>query len=350
MFGSVNLKKSHITMGVGAFLGSFAAVGTVLVAGGCGSGGNLIAMVNREAITIDDYYKFLELKPDVRVRTENGSAVLPVEGALGFQALQDLIGQRLTVQLAKDEGVMPTEADIIKELDFQKKLDPTFVTRLTQRGLTLDTIKQSLTVDLAQERLLTKDIEVTMDEVERHIKRNQKSFIEPAKADVSWILVRSPQVKRHVDRELASGQSFTAVALRYSEAPNNREWNAKIRDPRMGPPAINSLPPDIQQAINRVQAPGQTEWITLVDGEAKLYVHTKQAERPVVMDDLKKEALRRMLARQKGAQARDIQKHILEKLKASEIQIMRPSYQEPWKQAYEEFTLQDRLRDRTGAE
>ena len=352
MSGGISLKNNVWGVGIGAFLGTFAAVAVIASVGGCGKGGDTVAVVNGEPITLEEFYKYLQIKPEVRVQAANGQvATLPVDPSsnIGFQAMQDLIGQKIALQLAKDEGVYPSDADVVKELEFQKKLQPNFVQRLTGRGLTLQAVKDSLTIDLAQERLLTKGIKVTTADVETYIKKNPAQFIEPAKADVSWIVVRDESDKKKVDRDLGAGQSFTAVALRYSEAPNARAFNAKLQNPRAGDPAINSLPAPIRDAVNKIGDQGASDWIRMIDGWAKIYVHRKTPARPVVMDDLRKEYLQRFIAKQRGGQARDLQKQILDKLKGSKVDVTAKMYQESWKNQFDQFKLQTKLEAATGA-
>jgi parvulin-like peptidyl-prolyl isomerase len=323
----------------------------IAAVGGCGKGEDTVAVVNGEPITMEEFYKYLQVKPEVRVQAANGQvATLPVDPSsnVGFQAMQDLIGQKIALQLAKDEGVYPSDAEVVKELEFQKKLQPNFVARLTSRGLTLNAVKESLTIDLAQERLLTKDIKVTTADVENYIKKNPAQFIEPAKADVSWIVVRDEADKKKVDRELGSGQSFNAVALRYSEAPTAKAYNGKLQNPRLGDPAINQMPAPIREAVNNIKEQGASDWIRMIDGWTKIYVHRKTASRPVVMDDLRKEYLRRFIAKQRGAQARDLQNQILGKLKESKVDVTAKMYQEPWKQQFDQFKLQTKLEAATG--
>lgn len=349
MFGGTHLNKQLFGVTLGA-VGGFAACWLMVGMSGCGKGSDVIAVVNGEAITVEDYYKYLEFKPDVRVVTDSGVASLPPEGTLGFQALQDLIGQRVTMQLAQDKKIYPTEADINKELEFKKKLNPNYLNGLSQRGYTFEMIRQSLTLDLIRERLLTQNIKVTTADVDAYVKANPKEFIEPKRAEISWVLVQDAQTKKRVDQELAGGQSFTQVALRYSASPDAKANNARLIDKNTGgPPAVSALPRNVQEAIANFKGGETTDWIPLVDGYAKFYVSKVMPERPIVMDDTKKEFLRRLLAQKKGSEARDINRQVLLKLKDSKVEVRKTAFQKPWEDAYRRFMVENKLEGITGS-
>lgn len=317
---------------------------------GCGNkGGGTIATVNGEGISTTDYYAYLELKPDARVITESGPATLAVEGTLGFQALQDLISQQLTLQLGRDKKVFPTDADIQKEITFQKELKKDFMLQLTSRGMTLDMIRKSLAVDLIQERLITKGITITDADVEKYIKGNPDEFIEPERVELYWVLVKNSKIQNQVDQELAQGQDFSRIAAKYSEAPNAKQLNGRLIDQRTGQaPRLDGLPPQFKDMIRKMKAGEISDWVRFVDGNAKFFVEKKIASRPVAMDDTKKEYLRRILAKRKGSAARDINKEIMGKLKDSDIKIQKSSYQEPWKRALEQFKVENSLESQVG--
>ncbi len=349
MFGGTNLNKQIMGVTVGA-VGGFLACWMFVGMSGCGKGVDVMAVVNGESITLDDYYKYLEFKPDVRVITQSGVAALPPEGTLGFQALQDLIGQRVTIQLAKDNNMFPSDADVTKELEFKKKLNPNYLGALTQRGYTFDMIRNSLTLDLIRERMLTKGMVVTQADVDSYVKANPKEFIEPQRADIRWILVQDKQTQKKVDQEITGGQDFSQVAKRYSAAPDVKENDARLTDKNTGgPPATASLPANVQTAIKNFKGGETTEWIPLVDGFAKFFVKQIMPERPLVMDDAKKELLRRLLAQKKGSEGRDINRQVLVKLKDSKIEVRKTAFQKPWEEAYRKFMVENKLEGITGS-
>ncbi|MEQ1823912.1 MAG: SurA N-terminal domain-containing protein [Fimbriimonadaceae bacterium] len=343
------IKNNFPTLAVGVAIGG-ALVFLVTSMGGCGKkGDDVVAVVNGQKITKEEFYKYMELKPDVRVRTANGPASLPIDGYLGFQALQDLIAQKATLQLAIDKKMEPSGADINAEIEFQKKVRPGFLTQLTDRGLTLEMIKQNIKIDLIQERLLTEGITVKMSQVEQYIKDHPKEFIEAERADLEWILVSDMPTRQKVDQDLTTLQ-FSQVAVKYSKAPNAKQLSGKLVDGNTGQaPAISALPKDIADAVKKTGEGTSTGWITLADGWARIKVIKRIPARPVTLDDTRKEFLRRAMARDQGSAQRDINKTILQKLRDSDIKVELPSYQDDWKKAFEQFKVENKLEDLTGS-
>jgi parvulin-like peptidyl-prolyl isomerase len=334
------LDKKVVGISTGAFFGAFAAVLTLGSLNGCSHSGDTIAIVNGERISLNEFYKFLENKPDATVLTQNGNARLPVDGSLGFQALRDVIGHQIELQLARDQGLYPSNAEVDAELALRKKVDPNFLIGNMQKGLTLDMIRKSMTLDLAQEKLLTRGITVTTQDATTYFTTHPKEFMEPARADVSVIFVKKQSSEPNVDQELASGQSFTDVAEKSSESPSARKFKGKLTDPDQEPPAISSLPQEVQDAIAGVPEQSQTRWVQFSNGYAKFHVDRRIPAKPAVMDDNKMEMLRRALAKQKGAATRDVQKMILDKLRSSKVEILQEEYKPEWKSAFEEFKAQ----------
>jgi parvulin-like peptidyl-prolyl isomerase len=308
---------------------------------GCGSkqGANL-ATVQGDTITVDEFHKYMEVMPTARVQIQNQVATLPVVDTLAFQALQDLISQRLLAQIAKDEGVYPTDAEVNEELKFRQELNPDFLRNLNARGMDVAMIKKSLAQDLAQERLLTKGITVTKEDVEKYIKENPKQFIDPAQADVTFIFVRDPARKQEVDQALAAGETFSDVATRYSQFPNAAQNQGKF--PLT---IIDQFPTgpgtDIKALINKTPELKVTDWVPFEGGQAKFYVVKKTEERPLALDDNRKEKLRRDLAINRGQQANDLQKRIADRLKEANIVVVYPALKEPWKLAMERLAKEE---------
>ncbi len=317
---------------------------------GCGGGakagsggGDALVTVNGETISIADFHKYLETKGTVRVVTENGQVgTANVAETLGFQGLQDLIQQRLVLQMAKDEGVVPTEDELLKEIDFQKERNPDFLKNLTGQGLSMEDIKERITIDLAREKLITKGIKVTRQDAEKYVKDNPSQFINPATADCLVIFVRTEANRTRVDQELARGQSFSLVAQRFSQLPGAKaDQRYPIRE-------IERMPTEIRVAIEKASSAQQTGWVRLSDGFAKFYVQNKTAKSPIKMDDTKYEVVRRQLALEKGVRARDLDTTLLQKYKAAKIDVKYDGLKDLYKTFDERLKKADTETDASG--
>jgi parvulin-like peptidyl-prolyl isomerase len=316
-------------------LGPWAAMacGASWLLAGCGGGDgeSAIAVVAGEPITRSEYIKYLETKPSVNVRVQGQQADLPVTDTIGFQAVRDLIGRRILMQYARDLKLEPTEQDILKEIKFREAIDPQYLRRLQGRGLSMQQIKGDIKFELAQERLITRGITVTMDEVEKYIKDNPNEFVQPATVDLRWVVVTSPQRRQRVDAELSRGADFVTVATQFSEFANARRDQARFPGRE-----LNSIEPRVRQAIEKVSEGQITGWVELEGNFAKFLVERKTERKNIEMTAERKELLRRDIARRRGAQANDLSRTLEERMTAAKIDIRNEFFREPWKRALEE--------------
>jgi hypothetical protein len=305
---------------------------------GCGSGeAGPVATVNGEPITSKDFHSYLERKPTVQVMSPDGQVVeAPVARSLAFQGMQDLISRRIMAQMAKDEGVYPTEADIMKELEFQTKRRPDFVKLLTAQGLTLEDIKNDLAIDLTRERLLTKGITVTDEEVDQFITENKQSFMTPETADLLFVVVQNQEQRRTVDKELGEGQMFAAVTKRHSVSPDVRQTGGRFRLNQ-----VAAFPEPLKSAVQKTGERRTTDWIEADGMSYKFYVERKAEAKPIEIDDTMKTLVRRQLAMQRGAKANDLSKRLLDKLKDAKIDIEVRALKEPWEKQIEQLKTQE---------
>lgn len=308
-----------------------AAIATIGLAGCGNQGDGDLAVVNGETITLAQFHRHLESKPTVNVALGNGQ-VTParVNDTLAFQGLTDLLRQRLILQMARDYKVAPTEEDVTNELKYRTKRDPQFVNNLRNLGVNLGQIRESLEVDLARERLLTRGITVTDAEVDRFIRENPAEFEEPETINALWVFLRDPQLRKSVDDELAQGRGFGAVAQRYSEFKN-----PDLAPGQFPQRVMDQIPEPIRGRLKATTENKTTEWIQLQDGWAKFYVQQKKPRTKLTIDDTMKETVKRQLAMQRGQRANDIERALTDRLKAAadKIDIKFKELENPWKRA-----------------
>lgn len=311
-------------------LWTLAAIAAMGITGCTGKSSPTLVTVNGENISNDDLGRYLAKKPTVRVNTASGVVEAQVAEPLDFQALQDMIGQKVVIQLAKDEGVSPTEKEVIDELEFRKRLNANYVTELTQNGITFKMIQENLNLELAREKLLTKGITVTMEEAKKYVKDNPAQFMEPAKADLLWVFVKAESKKPKVDDQIRSGQTFSAIAIELSDFPTAKEQGGRFPQQE-----LQRMPQQLQEMVKKTEPGKTTDWLKLDDGWAKFYVQSKTPQRPVAMSDDRLELVRRSLARERGEKATDLPKRVLDKIRASNISVSDATLRDSWTKAFE---------------
>lgn len=290
-----------------------------------------VAVINGDAISSKDFVDYLEAKNQVTVNTAQGPKLAKTVGNVGVQALRDLIDRHIILQIAKEDGVYPTDADVQKELDFRNTQAPGYENEvLTQSGFPLDKLKEDIRFDLAQERIITKGVTVTPAEVDTYIKEHAQEFMTSPKADLLVISVSDSKKVRQIDQELSKGASFQSVAVRYSEAPHARETSAvfPISD-------VSQMPPQLADLVAKTAPLHATAWIPSGPNFLRFYVQKKTPAGPVKMTDAMKKSLQRQLAVQRGRLTNDIEKRILDKMKTSSIDVTPAGLKRSWDVVFE---------------
>lgn len=311
-----------------------AAGATLAILAGCSSGtsgGGVLLSVNGENVSREQLMDYLAKKPTVRVSTQNGIVEASVSEPLDYQALQDMIGQKIVLQLAKDEGVFPTDSDVTAELEFRKRINPNYVKELTANGIDFDVIKDNLALELARENLLIKGITVTKEETEKYIKDNPEQFTEPAKVELYWVFVKTKTKQARIDQEISSGQSFEAIARQFTDYANPNGGDP-IKFPQT---VVESLRPELKKLVDTTAEGKITDWLALSDGFARFYVNKKVRAKKMDLNDDRKELVRRSIARGRGEQATDLARKVLKKIKDSQIKVNDKTLQGAWDRAYE---------------
>jgi foldase protein PrsA len=318
---------------------------------GCKKGDAVAASVNGQAISMDEYHSYLEIKPSVQVVVNpsqlqaSGNGQYPsqpysgtVIGSLGLQAMTDLVQQTVLKQMAEDEKAWPSQAEIESELAERNKANPGFVRELTNRGFTLKMIQNDLALGLAQIKLVTQGITVTDAEVDKYIVEHPKDFEVPQLVDMLWILAPNEEIKKAADADLKSGRDFLTVAQQYSKAPSARENGYRFQVNQV--PQLDRFGPELKKSVETLVKNGggeeqQTGWLKFTEGYAKFYIKKVTPSRKMPIDDVLKKNLRRKMAISKGQQGKDIDQRVRDRMKKADIKILIKSIEEPWKKSME---------------
>jgi len=322
--------KKHTILALASLMTLAMTVGCSGGGGSAGGTSDILATVEGQAITVDQFNTYLGVKPTVRVLVQGQVAELPVSDTLAFQAMQDLVSRTLMSQMAKDEGVLPTDDEVNTEIKFQEVLDPKFMAAYKARGMVLAQIREEVKFSLIQQRLITKGIMVTTDEVDSWLQKNPTAFVVPAKASLSWILAQSDDRKAQVDEMLKSGQKFSDAAVKLSQAPNAATMNGRYL-PERGPLPISSMAPDLKSAIEKASVGQATAWIKFSEGWAKFYVDSKEDQTKLEVTAERRTNVQRNIAIQRGNKANDLRKRLVDRVRTSEVVVRRDSLKEAWK-------------------
>ena len=313
-----------------------AAALAALALTGCNRGEETLATVNGDPITMEEFIKHIETKPTVRVVVDNRQLEVPVANTIAFQGLQDLVTQKLIIQMARDKGFKLDDTAVQAEIATLEKINPGYVKNLQARGLTMEQIRQSIRVDLAQEHLLTEGIKISDQQVDKFIKDSPNAFLKPAMAEVVQIVVRDERSKQRADNLLRQGRNFTDVAREVNpqNVPSRSELNLTAMKAQVAAPVVRTLYTGLTTT-----APGRaTAWIKLADNEqVKYLVERRTQESKIEITKERRERIRRDLAKAQGAQAVDLNDRIAKRLKDSTVSVDKSYLKGMWERFMETF-------------
>lgn len=316
-----------------------------LAVAGCGGGGsNVVAIVNGDPISKDEFVEGMQLKSNVNVivvpsqlQAANGQIGVQqymgavTDGTIGFQTLKELINQRLVLQMASEQGVSPSKADVEAEIEFRKKENPNFLKQAQAAGFSLDFLRSSLMAQLAQEKIVTRGINITPADIDGYIKNNPKDFVNPESVEVIFILAKDAKDRDLVDQELKSGQNFEVVAQHYSADPNGAKNSYHLLSPSGGS-LLKDYAPAVQKILQGMAEQQQSEWFPEGNQFVKFFLKKRVKETPVTIDDVIREKVRRKLAMVEGGKGIDFDTQVLNKLKESKIDVKIDAFKLPFEQ------------------
>jgi parvulin-like peptidyl-prolyl isomerase len=255
----------------------------------------VIVTVNGAPIVGRDYYRRMETQPGLGTPTTDMKFVQVYPGYL---TLRFLIEEELIVQLAKSQGVAPTDAQVDAELAAKKLRNPEQFNSLAQFGMAEQEMKRRILVDMSEFNVLTKGVTITDFEVEKYYKDNPTKFRLPKRYQLRMIRVGSEDAKKDVDAALAGGEKFEDVAARLSNDMT------KLDGGRLGIFAEEDMLPATRTVISATAKGKVSAWIEQNSQFAKFLVEDILQETIIPLDEGLKAAIREQLMTERG-QARN---------------------------------------------
>ena len=291
----------------------------LFVTSGCkGKTSEVMATINGEQITREDFYTYMEHKPTVMVQTPQGASSANVATPLNFQSLNDLVNQKLLEQMAKDEGVYPSEQEIKAEIEFQQTKNQGFVKTLTSQGYTMSEIRRQLALERCRYKLITKGIKISEAQVDNYIKNNPQQFMNPKTVDLAWIVVKDEATQKEVDSAIKGGETFSIVATRYSIA----------KTPAYPSRLYSQFPDRLKQVVDKLPEGATSDWLVDGNNKVRFRVEKKTEASKIEIKPWMKVEIERALATQKGSVAVDLDKRLLAKRKDAALVVNTPGLKE----------------------
>jgi hypothetical protein len=213
-----------------------------------------IMTVNGQAISEKDVFDYLQLKQGPAVKAE-------------------MTARALIDQEAQKQRVVPSQADIDREYDMRKELDPQFAQQVSSNPWYEGFLKDQIREELEQVRLRTKDIPVTTAEMEEEYRSNPQRYDTPNKARCNLALIRDPGSIAEVKQFLERGVTASSIATNFGGSvaflgdngiytfiqPYGSHANALIFGMKKGD--VRTMPVPLEEQRSGVQA----SFVRLVD-------------------------------------------------------------------------------------
>ncbi len=269
-----------------------------------------IATVNGESISGMEYFRRMEFLPGFGKMV--GSRF--VEGWPGYLALQQLISERLILQIAKERGVSPKEADVKSEFDKRIKDSPTLLENLSKLGIAPSDLQHQIRVDLAEFNIITQGVNVTDQEIEQHYRDNPSRFTIPKRFKLRIIAVAADK-KAAVDTALAGGKAFGDVARDMSSDPS------ALQSGQIGEVPASAFAGPVLQLLDATKIGSTTDWVQGSTGWFKFLVEDIKPLEKMTLDDNLKRQLRRSLMLDRGRVRNNLEKLMSEARKKANITV-----------------------------
>lgn len=252
-----------------------------------------------------------------------------VPASPGFMTLQQLINEALIVQLARQQGVYPSDADLNAEIDKRLKENPKLKEAFTLLGLTDEDFKWDVLVTMCQFRVITKGVNITDFEVENSYKANVATrYTLPKRFMVRVITVGKAEDQKKVDDALASGRTWGQVAAEYSQD------SGKLDEGRFGTFPDSELKGTLRTEIDKIKKGEQTKWIAAGSMFAKFWLEDVMEKEVIPLDDKLKSQIRQDLLLERGQARNNITKMLDDMRKSAKYEFTGTPFDESLRKVF----------------
>lgn len=295
--------------------------------------------VNGVSLSMQEYYRRMEYLQGVGRVSRNSDFV---ELFPAIATIDTVITELLMLQVAKERGVLPTEAEIDFEVGYRSRLSPKIVDSWIASGRTMPEYRQMIKVEIAQFKLQTQGQTVTPGDIEDLYNLSKDTlYTSPSRVKLRIITVRTAEAQSTVDAEFKAGKSFQAIAALYSTDLSSKDGGL------FGEVPMEALSEPVRKAITNLKKGERTEWISAGEAYAKFLVEEiiPKSVQPLT-DDIREDLKRQILVR-KSRGKNDVAKMLREARAKAKIEISNPKFDQAYKSFIE--SEQKRLENSGGA-
>jgi len=144
----------------------------------------------------------------------------------GEQVLNSLIIKKIIQLEAKKQNVKVTKDEIQNELNKTIEnfgSEEAFKNALEYYGITEESFKEDIELNLYVSKLLESKVEITEDEMKDYFEENKDDFKQEEQVKARHILVEDEETAKEIKQKLANGEDFEKLAKEYSTDTGTKE-------------------------------------------------------------------------------------------------------------------------------
>jgi foldase protein PrsA len=238
--------------------------------GGMKAGNEVVATVGGDSVTREDWLYSLEQK-------------------YGEQELKQMINQKVIEKVAKKYDISVSDKEINQEYDLIRSVYNSFDEEYTEDE---ETVKAQIKTDLLLEELLTRDVEISEEEMKSFYEQNEEMYSIPEMYNLKQIKVSDKAQAGQVVKELEDGSNFDVLAM---------ERSIDVQSAHLGG-EIGYIPADGEllspEAVKELDSLKEGQWSQPVKSGSDYVIYLLEdimKERNYSYDDVKSQ-IRRQLA------------------------------------------------------
>jgi foldase protein PrsA len=238
--------------------------------GGMKAGNEVVATVGGDSVTREDWLYSLEQK-------------------YGEQELKQMINQKVIEKVAKKYDISVSDKEVNQEYDLIRSVYNSFDEEYTEDE---ETVKAQIKTDLLLEELLTKDVEISEEEMKSFYEQNEEMYSIPKMYNLKQIKVSDKAQAGQVVKELEEGSNFDVLAM---------ERSIDVQSAHLGG-EIGYIPADGEllspEAVKELDSLKEGQWSQPVKSGSDYVIYLLEdimKERNYSYDDVKSQ-IRRQLA------------------------------------------------------
>ena len=321
-----NSEATRNTVTLAMLAGATVALATLLLSG-CNTGPKTFAKINGQIVTEEEYLHQLE-RQTVAVpggQPTNAERVV----------LDQIISNRVIMAEASRNGVLPSDEEVGKMFDVQKKLfvaqypGKNYDDAMKEQGTTTEEIKSDLRVQLAETALYGKLLKLDEKEVREAYEKFRSAFGLPARVQMRLAVAAENSAEfAKIKADLASGKSFDAIAKESN--PIQMRGTGGLLPQAV---ATNTLAPQMQAKISQT---AEGKYFGPIDFQQKgvkawVKIEKKLPEYSIPFEDAAP-LVRRQLVQQKlqDPKNQSVKNDILQKKMQAKFESENKSYEAVW--------------------